>query len=164
MHRTRLAVLGLALALTLGAAGPALAQGDARARCIREAARAGLIGRDLNPSNANFVGGTDGIDNFTGQETAGRDVFCGFGGGDVIDALFAGDIFLGGAGDDIVHEMKGGTFNGGAGDDRVFDLQGGTFNGGAGDDVVHNMLGGTFNGGAGTDTVDHLAGGTFNQD
>jgi hypothetical protein len=113
MHRTRLAALGLAL--TLGVAGPALAEDDARDRCIAEAARAGLIGADLNPSNANFVPGTDADDNFSGRATTGRDVFCGFGGNDIISILDAGDVFLGGAGDDGVDNVKGGTFNGGPG-------------------------------------------------
>jgi hypothetical protein len=92
-----LAALGLSLMLTLSAASPALAQGSARARCIAEVARAGLIGPDVNPSNANFVGGTDGHDVFT--PTAGRDVFCGFGGVDGLEfpiPLGEGDIFFGG--------------------------------------------------------------------
>ena len=37
---------------------------------------------------------------FDGQATAGPDVFCGFGGDDSISTLDAGDIFIGGAGND----------------------------------------------------------------
>ena len=58
MRSTRLAALALSLALALGVADSALAQDNPRARCIQEAAQAGLVGADLNPSNANFIGGT----------------------------------------------------------------------------------------------------------
>ena len=156
------AVLALGLALVLGAATPAMAADDARGRCIGEAARAGLIGSEANPGNTNFVGGTEGNDNFTGRATAGPDVFCGFGGDDRISTLDAGDAFLGGAGDDEVVFLDGGTFDGGAGNDFVSIQFGGTFNGGEGDDRVADQLGGTFDGGAGNDTVDIQSGGTFN--
>jgi hypothetical protein len=162
MLQTRLAPLALALALMLGTAGPALAQDDARGRCIREAARAGLIGRDLNPGRANFVVGTDGPDDFTGRATTGRDVFCGFDGNDSIRELDEGDVLLGGAGIDVVDSLFGGTLNGGDGDDRANILQGGTFNGGSGDDSVTVQSRGTFNGGDGVDRAHILQGGTFN--
>jgi hypothetical protein len=154
LHHGRLAALGLSLALTLGAASPALAQGDARSRCIAEAGRAGLLRGDLNPSNATFHPGTDGDDSNIFTPTAGRDVFCGFGGNDHISSfvLGPGDIFLGGTGNDVVQSLNGGTFNGGEGDDRVAGLNGGTFNGGEGDDVVSVPSGGTFNGGPGNDS------------
>jgi hypothetical protein len=145
MRSTWLAALVLSLALTLGAADTALAQDNARARCIREAARAGLLGRDLNPGHANFVLGTDADDNFSGRATAGRDVFCGFGGDDEIDPLNEGDVFLGGDGDDHVGTQFGGTFNGGAGDDSVGFLQAGTFNGGPGTDFCGAQTGGICN-------------------
>ena len=154
MRYAPFAALVLGLALALGAAGPTLAQADARARCIQEAARAGLLGADLNPGNANFVGGTDDNDHaafWSARATTGRDVFCGFDGEDQIGSLGAGDVFLGGDGIDSVVSLVGGTFNGGDGNDHVFNLHGGTFNGGDGDDQVIDMLGGTFNGGPGTD-------------
>ena len=141
------AALALCLALALGAAAPAMAADDARGRCVSEAARAGLIGRDSNPSNTNFVAGTEGDDYFfDGLATAGRDVLCGFGGGDVVGTLGEGDIFLGGPGVDDVAILEGGTFLGGAGSDFVGLQRGGTFNGGAGEDaVIIEQTGGTFN-------------------
>jgi hypothetical protein len=181
MCYARLAALGLGLALTLVAASPALAKDDARGRCVREAARAGLIGRGLNPGQANFVVGTARSDDFSGRATAGRDVFCGFGGNDFIDGLDEGDVFLGGEDDDQVHEIRGGTFLGGEGGDHVNTMQRGTFSGGRGgdnvifqnggtvngdpdDDTVAILRGGTFNGGPGADSVITPQGGTFNQD
>ena len=121
--------LALALAFILGAAAPAMAaDGDStRARCISEAARAGVIGGDSNPGNTNFVAGTEGAATFNWRATAGPDVFCGFGGNDFIVNLDAGDAFRGGAGDDVVFYQFYGTFNGGGGTD-----------------VLHRQLGGTF--------------------
>ncbi len=176
------AILAAVLLLALVVATPTMAAGEnAQGRCIREAAQAGLIGRDTNPSNTNFVAGTEGDDNFTNRATAGRDVFCGFAGDDYILELGEGDLFLGGAGNDEVGFLEsgtfdgregndevgyqlGGTFDGGEGDDFVVDLYSGTFNGGAGNDEVRHLLGGTFNGGAGDDTVSLWDSGTFNQD
>jgi hypothetical protein len=84
-------------------------------------------------------------------------VFCGFGGDDGmltgLVLLDAGDIFLGGDGNDEVG-FNFGTFNGGEDTDSV-EQNFGTFNGDAGDDTVQlNEVGATFNGGEeGTDTV-----------
>ena len=149
---------------------PLYAAPDANARCISEAAKAGLFGPDRNPTNTNFVGGTDGDDRFIGAATAGQDVFCGFGGNDSIggvgggrdDVLSTGDVFLGGAGFDFVRVLQGGTFLGGAGGDQVLFLKGGTFNGGADNDQVTFLQGGTFNGEASNDSVGIFEGGTFN--
>ena len=67
-----------------------------------------------------FHGGTEGFDSFYFPATAGPDVFCGFGGDDEAAVLEAGDIFLGGEGNDVVISNFGGTFYGGAGNDTVF--------------------------------------------
>lgn len=131
-----------------------------RALCKQQLAAAGLS----EPANANFILGTPGDDDFAGQTTGGNDVICGFAGNDVAHGLRAGDIFLGGDGNDHVPVLEGGTFNGGDGNDSVFLLFDGTFNGGAGNDSVHELMGGTFNGGEGCDVrlLPH-GGGTFNQ-
>ncbi len=154
-----LAGSALLMALT---APPAHAAPQDKGRCIAELARAGLVGRDVNPKTANIVTGTEGDDDLSGQLTAGPDVVCGFGGNDTIGTLAAPDIFLGGAGFDLVSSLEGGTFNGGPGYDTVAFVDAGTFNGGEGDDVVQFLFGGTFNGGEGDDRVDFLIGGTFN--
>jgi Ca2+-binding RTX toxin-like protein len=125
-----------------------MADGDNRGRCVAEAARAGLLGRDLNPVQVNVVAGTAGDDDFTSRVTGRRDVLCGFGGRDSILALSEGDVFLGGPGNDHV----------------VLLLNLGTLIGGEGDDAVEFMANGTFNGGPGVDVVDVRIGGVFNQD
>lgn len=70
-------VVGVAAGAT-----PASAASDGKARCIQEAAKAGLLSGDINPGTVNFVGGTDGDDTFTG--TDGVDFICGFGGNDSV--------------------------------------------------------------------------------
>jgi VCBS repeat-containing protein len=130
------------------------------------------LGSSFNASNYTFHGGTAGNDTFTGTDGQ-SEVFCGFGGDDSIGTLQAGDIFLGGDGNDSVAGNFGGV-NGGAGDDSVYDNEG-TFNGDEGNDhVTYNWSGSTFNGGPGDDSVtnndypnyDGTATGTatFNQD
>jgi hypothetical protein len=52
-------------------------------------------------------------------------VFCGFGSNDQIGTLNEGDIFLGGAGNDVVSDNLG-TFYGQEGNDQVF-VNSGTF-------------------------------------
>src|SRR5919112_680356 len=137
------------------------------------------LGSSFNPANYTFHGGTVGNDTFTGTDGL-SEVFCGFGGDDSIDTLQAGDIFLGGDGNDSVNDNNYGTFNGGAGDDTVTNSDGtvnggdgndsvyfnnGTFNGDAGDDhVEYNKVSGTFNGGDGNDSVNDTNYGTFNGD
>jgi hypothetical protein len=84
------------------------------------------LGSSFNPANYTFHGGTAVGDTFTG--TAGQsEVFCGFGGNDSIGRIQAGDIFLGGDGNDSVTDTNWGTFNGGPGDDSVT-YNNGTFN------------------------------------
>jgi Ca2+-binding RTX toxin-like protein len=163
MVRRTLVSSGLVLLLVTAAVSTVGAAGDqsARGRCIAAAARAGLLGRDANPGNTTFIAGTEGDDDFTGRNTAGPDVFCGFGGNDFINRLDAGDVFIGGAGDDRVVFLNGGTFDGGAGNDSVDFPQEGTFDGGAGDDRVVFLNGDVFIGGAGDDRVVFLNGGTF---
>jgi Ca2+-binding RTX toxin-like protein len=111
-----------------------------------------MLGPSFNPSNYTFHGGTEGDDVFTGQATAGPDVFCGFGGDDVITTLDAGDIFLGGAGNDSVRDNFGTAYGQEGADQVVRNFAGSTFNGGDGNDFVLNNQG-TFNGGPGLDTV-----------
>ena len=141
----------------------AQAAGSPRANCLQEAQS--LTGSTLTGYNV-VVGNNRRADDFTSKATAGADVFCGRGGNDSITTLDAGDIFIGGAGDDYVHDFQNnnGTFYGGAGNDYVF-YNNGTFNGGDGNDSVTSFQDttGTFNGGAGTDYVRSNQG-TFNGD
>jgi hypothetical protein len=81
------------------------------------------LGPGFNPANYTIIGGTEGNDDFTGQATAGHDVFCGFVGSDFIATLDEGDIFFGGAETDLVVYSYG-TFYGQEGDDYVYDDNG----------------------------------------
>jgi len=115
----------LAAAMALSGVAQAKPIADsADAQCAKLAIR--TLGASFNPSNYTFIGGTEGIDDFTGKSTDGPDVFCGFGGVDVIYTLDKGDIFLGGAGMDWVHAYNSGTFYGQEGLDRVL-INYGTF-------------------------------------
>ena len=161
-----LVTLALMLAAAMALSGVAQAAPTigtkADAKCLAEAAKT-VDQPGFNPADYTFIGGTEAVDNafFFDKNTAGADVFCGFGGSDNISAIDAGDIFLGGVGNDTVSLNKG-TFYGGEGDDRIHKGNEGTFNGGAGNDVViFNAPGGTFNGGAGNDRVSEQHG-TFN--
>ena len=140
-------------------------RGPEEKRCFQEAVQAGLIGAGLNPSTIHYILGTGLDDAFAPTRlTEGPDLICGFEGNDTFTSLYAGDVFLGGEGNDGVTTLEGGTFNGSAGVDRITGLLAGTFNGGNGDDHVISMTGGTFNGGDGSDGVLLQTGGTFNQD
>ena len=79
-------------------------------------------GRRCNPAstppNYTFHGGTEGDNIFNDPATEGNDVFCGFGGNDGVGTLEAGDIFIGGEGNDQVLDNHG-TFYGGEGNDFV---------------------------------------------
>lgn len=160
---------------------------DPLAECKQELAAAGLT----EPTNANYILGTDGDDAFELPPYGTNDVICGFAGNDHIGGprvnqdLQDGDIFLGGAGndtqytvyggtfvggegDDVTNNMYAGIFTGGTGNDRVGGpatdqgtLGGGTFNGGDGNDLVYYQSGGIFNGEAGCDQVNHFGFGTF---
>jgi len=96
----------------------------------------------FNPSNYTFIGGTEGIDNFSNppKATADPDVICGFGGDDAIFTVDAGDIFLGGEGNEFI-AFNSGTVYGGEGKDFI-DTNKGTFDGGAGIDEVSINEGG----------------------
>jgi hypothetical protein len=119
----------------------------------------------FNPAHYTFHGGTEDIDNFTDDATLGNDVFCGFGGDDLIFALDEGDIFLGGAGNDFVVWENFGTFYGGADNDRVEHNRGTFYGEEGGDEVFNNFPGATFYGGGGTDAVIfNYTGATFVQD
>ena len=142
-------MLAVAMALS-GVAQAAKGSNKANAQCKAEAVR--TLQPGFKPSNYTFIGGTAGNDRLDGLgSTDGPDVFCGFGGDDLI-GLAEGDIFLGGAGNDVVDTINYGTFYGGDGDDQVF-ISFGTFYGGAGNDYVDNNEFGTFYGGPGDDTV-----------
>ena len=111
--------LALMLASALAVGGVAQAKttigGKAQAHCKNLAIA--TIGPDFDPSGYTFVVGTAGNDTFT--NTLGqREVFCGYGGDDVISYTEEGEFFLGGAGDDYVQENVG-TFYGGEGNDTV---------------------------------------------
>ena len=88
-----LVTLALMLASAMALSGVAQA-----AQCKAEAVR--TLQPGFKPSDYNFVAGTEEANDFDGQATAGPDVFCGFGGDDSISTLDAGDIFIGGAGND----------------------------------------------------------------
>lgn len=106
--------------------------GPTAAQCKNLAIK--TIGSSFDPSGYTFVVGTSGDDTFT--DTAGkREVFCGFGGNDSMDTIEAGDIFLGGDGNDYAYGNFDGTVYGGAGDDYVYYNQG-TFYGEEGNDYV----------------------------
>src|SRR5215211_9024157 len=124
-------MLAAAMAL-LGVAQARPIADSADAQCAKLAIK--TLGPSFNPSNYTFIGGTADTDVFDSQATAGRDVFCGFGSFDLIITLDEGDIFLGGAGNDLVVTNEG-TFYGEEGDDSVR-VNRGTFYGGAGDDSV----------------------------
>ena len=153
---TLAAMLAAAMALS-GVAQAKPTSDSSDAKCEKLAIQ--TLGPSFNAANYTFHGGTAGPDDFSFTGTAEQpDVFCGFGSGaeggdfDGIFTLEAGDIFLGGAGDDSVN-LNQGTFYGGEGNDSVT-TNSGTFNGEAGDDTVTtNDVGGTFNGGAGDDSV-----------
>ena len=174
---TMLVTVALMLAAAMALSGVAQAapiSGKADAQCAKLAIQ--TLDSSYNPSNYTFHGGTAGRDIFTATDGQ-SEVFCGFGGDDEIDILQAGDIFLGGDGNDYVLGNLGtfyggdgndsvvsnyGTYNGGDGNDSAFRNEG-TFNGEAGDDLIYYNFG-TFNGGAGDDSVTVLNSGTFNQD
>src|SRR5215212_699753 len=160
---TLAAMLAAAMAL-FGVAQAAPISDEADAQCLKLAIQ--TLGPSHNPSTYTFHGGTESTstteinDNFDGQATLDPDVFCGFSGNDLINTLNAGDIFLGGAGQDRVSNNFG-TFYGGEGDDQVANNQG-TFFGGPGNDVVFRQFGGgTFDGGADFDQVVALCGGSI---
>ena len=149
----RLTTLALMLAAAMALSGVAqAAQGGnrANAQCRAEAVR--TLQPGFKPSDYNFVGGSAGNDRLDGLgSNDAPDVFCGFGGDDLI-GLAEGDIFLGGAGNDVV-DTNYGTFYGGPGDVEVDTINYGTFYGGASNDYVDNNEFGTFYGGPGDDTV-----------
>ena len=130
--------LMLAAAMALSGVAQAAQGGKADAQC-KKLARQTLP--NFKPAHYTFHGGTEGGDSFTGQATEGPDVFCGFGNGegigdvDSITTLDEGDIFLGGAGRDLV-DINNGTFYGQEGDDVVVISNNGTFVGGEGIDTV----------------------------
>ena len=157
-----LVTLALMLAAAMALSGVAQAKpisGKADVQCLQLAIK--TLGPSFNPGTYNFVGGTAEGEDLDARRTEGQpDVFCGFGGGDSVSTLEAGDIFLGGEGGDLVI-INNGTFYGGAGNDRVdINTGGATFYGGEGDDSV-TQNNGTFNGGDGTDFVGINRGGTL---
>jgi Ca2+-binding RTX toxin-like protein len=135
-----------------GVAQAAPISNKAEAQCVKLAIL--TQGSSFNPSNYTFHAGTAGDDTFDGQATAGPDVFCGFDGIDSITTLDAGDVFIGGAGDDFVINNNG-VFDGGQGNDFVDNNNGlSLFFGGEGDDVVEtNAPRAFFSGGFGNDVV-----------
>ncbi len=111
-----LTTLALMLAAAMALSGVAQAASP-KAKCQQEAES--LSGSNLTGSNF-ILGNNKRADDFSSKATtAGTDVFCGFGGDDWIDTLDAGDLFIGGAGNDTIYETNNGTFIGGAGDDFV---------------------------------------------
>ena len=126
-------MLAAAMALS-GVAQAAIGGNKANAQCRAEAVR--TLQPGFKPSNYTFIGGTAGNDRLDGLgSNDAPDVFCGFGGDDLIGNLAEDDIFLGGAGNDV-DDVNYGTFYGGAGNDYVDNNEFGTFYGGPGDDTV----------------------------
>lgn len=144
----------LTMALAAGALVAAMLPGVAQAaddqtnlgRCVSEAKQA-LQGTGIKLKVGQFddiVLGTNG-DDFNLANPAGPTLICGFGGADAILGafIFAGDVFVGGAGGDGV-SINGGTFIGGDGADVAFEIWGGFFDGGPGSDAVYlHISGGT---------------------
>jgi hypothetical protein len=163
MRRHRVAVL-FALAALVGPAVVAPAAGASprqNARCVAEAARLGLLDKQLNPSNHTFVGGTLGGDGqpfgSTPLNVAANEVWCGFGGDDLVTTNDG--IVIGGDGTDSV-SVNNGTFYGGPGNDDVFfNAATGRFYGQGGNDSVF-LNRGFFNGGPGFDSIEESSGGT----
>jgi hypothetical protein len=137
---TLAAMIAAAMALSVVAQARPIS-GPADAKCAKLAIK--TLGPSFNPSNYTFFGGNEVSNEFSGVKTEGPDVFCGFGGPDFISSgpsfisLDAGDIFLGGEGDDsVTSNEQGATFYGEAGNDFV-EENGGRFVGGEGcDDVM----------------------------
>ena len=77
--------------------------------CMDEAIAYGIV-----PAGMYVVVGTEGPDEFWN----GGDLFCGFGGDDIIPSVLTG-IFLGGAGNDVVTRVSAGDFYGGDGYDVI---------------------------------------------
>ena len=111
-------MLAAAMALSgVAQAAPTIGT-KADAKCLAEAAKT-VEQPGFNPADYTFHGGTEGPDDFSLTGTEGQpDVFCGFGGQDIGDDLEAGDIFLGGGGNDIV-AFNNGTVYGEEGSDLV---------------------------------------------
>ena len=128
-------ILAAAMALSGVVQAKPITTTKADKQCLVEAVRT-VEQPGFNPSDYTFHGGTEGDDLDTFTPTLRNDVFCGFGGDDVKGRLDAGDIFLGGAGDDRVDGNQG-IFYGQEGNDFVgMNLIGATFNGGPGIDIV----------------------------
>ncbi len=64
------AVAAMAVVGVAAGATPASAASDGKARCIQEAAKAGLLSGNIKPGTLNFVGGTDGDDTFTASTSS----------------------------------------------------------------------------------------------
>jgi hypothetical protein len=156
-----LMTLAAMLATTMALSGVAQAKPtigpSTDAKCARLAVQ--TLGSGFKPANYNFIGGTEGDDffNYAGYGNGVPDVYCGFGGADSEAELEEGDIFIGGAGDDIVYTNYG-TVYGGEGNDTVWRNYGGTFYGGEGNDWVQNNEVGTVYGGADDDIVEYNRG------
>ena len=153
----KLVAAGFVAVLLLGVIGTSAAGAHGRGRpiswrCVAEAARLGILGRDVNPSTHVFVSGTPGDDGAANGPdqifVAADEVYCGLGGHDVIMANSG--ITIGGAGDDYMYTNRG-TFYGGPGSDFVY-YNAGTFNGGRGDDGIYAGPG-FFDGGPGFDRI-----------
>jgi hypothetical protein len=132
-----LVTLALMLAAALALSGVAQAQttigGPTAAQCKNLAIK--TLGKGFDPSGYTFVVGTADSDSFS-SDNGQPEVFCGYGGNDLIRVLEAGDIFLGADGIDIVTTNYG-TVYGGAGNDAVnVNEVGGTFYGEAGYDFA----------------------------
>jgi Ca2+-binding RTX toxin-like protein len=122
MRRVSLLVLVasmMAVAVALSGVAQAKPMGTKPASKCQQLAQQ-TLGAGFDPSSYTFYSGGKRDDDFTGQGTAGQDVFCGFGGADSIGTLDQYDIFLGGDGNDRV-TTNNGIFYGGAGNDFVLD-------------------------------------------
>lgn len=121
-------------------------------RCL-DAAAAELGHAIKSPGRYNIVVGTRRADTFV--PTTERDLFCGFGGNDLVEgrALRRGDIAIGGRGHDGVIVLNGGRFFGGPQGDVVGWLHTGRFEAGPGNDVVALLKRGVFVGGEGHDRI-----------
>lgn len=159
MRRRLGAIAGaVVLMITMSAAAAAAREDQTNlGQCVAEAKHA-LQGMGIKLKVGHFDDielGTNGSDDFF-PLPPGDTLFCGFAGlMDHVVQLEAGDVFVGGAGTDVVGSgwLKG-VFIGGEGEDHSLDVQpNAIFLGGPGDDTVCAMEGGLFDGGPGHDVV-----------
>ncbi|MFZ9630384.1 MAG: hypothetical protein ACO3C1_13665 [Ilumatobacteraceae bacterium] len=132
----------------------------------------GIAADGSQDATVRVVNLTPATANSTFLLSTGKDLVCGSKYSDQVDyskvttsdedSLRAGDVLLGGGGNDSLQYVLGGYFRAGADNDAVGALNGGTFDGGAGNDSVNDgMPDGIYLGGDGDDLLFSMSGGAF---